>query len=180
MFGDHQASLQFLRAAAVGYVTIGLVPFVLLLGSAWWAARRRGPVTMAAALWAPVGVVAAVLADQPVERLPTVRWTAFHGLVVHGADLPPSSDHAAVAAATAAGLWLVGRTFGLLATGVWAVMVLALTLAGAGAEDIATGTVVGLTVTLSGFVLLEGPLRRFVVRVRRTRLRPIAGSGKQI
>ncbi len=178
MFGDHPASALLLRSAAVEYVTAWLLPFALLLGWAWWSARRRRHATMAAALWAPIGVIAAVLADQPIERLPTVRWTAFHGLVVHSADLPPPSDHAAVAAATAAGLWLVGRRYGLAGTAVWAVMVLSLALAGADAEDIAGGTVVGVTVTLIGFVIFEGPLRRFVARLRRTRLRPIAGDGK--
>jgi undecaprenyl-diphosphatase len=178
MFGDHTASAHLLRSAAVEYVTVGLVPFALLLGWAWWSARQQRHAVMAAALWAPIGVIAAVLADQPIEQLPTVRWTAFHGLVVHSADLPPPSDHAAVAAATAAGLWLVGRRHGLVGTAVWALMALALTLAGADAEDIAGGTVVGVTVTLIGFVCFEGPLRRFVARLRRTRLRPIAGDGK--
>jgi undecaprenyl-diphosphatase len=178
MLSDHLVDGHWLHAAAVGYVTLGPAPFVILLGAAWWAARREHPGVMAAALWAPVGVIAAVAANQLIERMPTVHWTAFHGLVVHSADLPAPSDHSAVAAATAAGLFLVGRRFGLLATAGWAIMALALLLAGADPEDIASGTVIGVTVTLIGFVLLEGPLRRFVARVRRTRLRSLTGAGK--
>jgi hypothetical protein len=178
MLSDHLASGHWLHTAAAGYVTAGLAPFAILLGAAWWTARRDRAVVMAAALWAPVGVIAAVVVNQPIEQMPTVRWTAFHGLVVHSADLPAPSDHAAVAAATAAGLFLVGRRFGLIATAVWAVMALALLFAGADPEDIATGTIVGVTVPLIGFVLVEGPLRRFVARVRRTRFRSLAGTGK--
>jgi membrane-associated phospholipid phosphatase len=119
-----------------------------------------------------------VAANELIEHLPTVRWTAFHGLVVHSADLPAPSDHAAVAAATAAGLFLAGRRFGFAACGGWLVTVLSLALAGATPDDVAGGTVVGVTTTLIGFVLVEGPLRRAVVRLRRTRLRPFTGAGK--
>jgi hypothetical protein len=178
MFGYQPAPAALLHSAAVGYVTIGLVPFALLLWSAWWSARRRPHAVMAAALWAPVGVIAALVINQPIEEMPTVRWTTFHGLVVHSSDLPPPSDHAAVAAATAAGLWLVGWRFGLIGSGVWSIMVLALSLAGADVEDIAGGTVVGVTVTLIGYVVLEAPLCDIVARLRRTRLRPIAGTGE--
>jgi hypothetical protein len=83
-----------------------------------------------------------------------------------------------MASATAAGLFLVGRRFGLAACGGWLVIALALTLGGAEPDDVAGGTVVGVTVTLIGFVIVEGPLRRAVSRLRRTRLRPFTGAGE--
>ena len=99
-------------------------------------------------------------------------------MVRRPADLPAPSDHAAMAAATAAGLFLAGRRFGLAACGGWLAMVLALIVAGAEPEDLAGGTVVGATVTLIGYVLFEGPLRRTVARLRRTRLRSFTGAGE--
>jgi hypothetical protein len=83
-----------------------------------------------------------------------------------------------MAAATAAGLFLAGRRYGAAACAGWLAMVLALVVAGAEPQDVASGTVVGATVTLIGYVLLEGPLRRSVARLRRTRLRPFTGGGK--
>lgn len=178
MFSDHLAVAHRLHAAAVGCARTGPVLFAVLLGWAWWAARRRPASVMAAALWAPAGVIAAVAVNEPIEQMPTFRWTTFHGLVVHSPDLPAPSDHAAVAAAAAAGLFLVGRGFGLVACGGWLVMALALTIAGAEPDDIAGGTVVGVTVTLIGYVLFEDALGRAVARLRRTRLRTFTGAGE--
>jgi hypothetical protein len=178
MLSDHLVAAHRLHTVAVTGARVEPVLLALLLGWGWWAARRERPTAMAAALWAPIGVVVAAAVNQIVERLPTLRWAAFHGLVVHSSDLPASSDYAAVASATAAGLFLVGRRFGLAACGGWLVMALTLTLAGAEPDEVAGGTVVGVTVTLIGFVLVEGPLRRAVGRLRRTRLRSFTGVGK--
>ena len=178
MLSEHLAGVTGLHTPAVACANAGPVLFAALLAWAWWAARRERAAVMAAALWAPIGAVAAVAANEPIERMPTVRWTTFHGLVVHSSDLPAPSDHAAVAAATAAGLSLVGRRFGLAASAGWLVMAAALTVAGAAPDDIAGGTVVGVTVTLIGYVVFEGPLRSAVTRLRRTRLRSFTGGGK--
>jgi membrane-associated phospholipid phosphatase len=177
MLSDHLAVAHRLHTAVVGYARVGPVLLAVLLGWAWWAARSRPAATMAAALWAPVGVVAAMAVNEAIEQMPTLRWTAFHGLIVRSSDLPEPSDHAAMAAATAAALFLVGRRFGLVAFGAWLSMVLALVAAGAEPGDLAGGTVAGTTATLIGYVLLEGPLRRAVARLRRTRLRPFTGAG---
>ncbi len=178
MLSDQIAGAHVLHMTAVACARVEPLLFAALLGWTWWAARRERPAVMAAALWAPIGVVAAVAVNEPIERLPTVHWTAFHGLVVHSSDLPAPSDHAAMAAATAAGLFLAGRRFGLAACGAWLAMVLALAVAGARVDQIAGGTVVGVTVTLIGFVIFEGPLRRAVSHLRRTRLRSFTGGGK--
>lgn len=177
MLSDHLAVGHRLHTAAAGYARVGPVLFAVLLGWAWWAARRRPAAAMAAALWAPIGAVAAVAVNEPIEQMPTFHWTAFHGLVVRSPDLPAPSDHAAMAAATVAGLFLVGRRYGLAAFGGWLTMVLALIVAGAEPADLAGGTVVGATVTLIGYVLFEGPLARTVSRLRGTRLRSFTGAG---
>lgn len=178
MFSDALAGAYRLHTTAVTCARVEPLLLVALLGWTWWAARRERAAVMAAALWAPIGVVLATVANESVERLPTMHWTAFHGLVVHSADMPAPSDHTAMAAATAAGLFLAGRRFGLAAGGAWVLMVLSLALAGAVPDELAGGTVVGVTVTLIGFVLFEGPLRRVVARMRNTRLRTFTGAGK--
>lgn len=178
MFSEHLAGAFRLHTTAVTCARVAPLLLVALLGWTWWAARRERAAVMAAALWAPIGVVLATAANEAVERLPTMHWTAFHGLVVHSGDLPAPSDHTAMAAATAAGLFLAGRRFGLAAAGAWVLTVLSLAVAGAVPDELAGGTVVGLTVTLIGFVLCEGPLRRTVARLRNTRLRSFTGAGK--
>jgi membrane-associated phospholipid phosphatase len=172
MLSDHLAIVHRLHTAAAGYARVGPVVFAVLLGWAWWSARRRPVAAMAAALWAPIGVVVAVAANEPIERMPTFRWTAFHGLIVRSPGLPAPSDHAAMAAATVAGLFLTSRRFGTAACAAWLALMLALAVAGAQPQDLARGTVVGGTVTLIGYVLFEGPLQVAVARTRRTRLRP--------
>lgn len=177
MFHDHPVAAHWSHVVATGWAVTGPALFLLLLAAGWWMARRRRAGVMAAAIWAPVGALAALLIDQPIERTPQVQAPFLHGLV-SGAAMPAPSDHATLAAATAAGLFCVHRGLGALASGAAAVMALSFILAGAAPQDLAGGAVVGATVTLIGFVLLEGPLARMVARSRRTRLRSLTGAGK--
>lgn len=177
MLHAHQVGGHWTHLALVGWATFGPGLYAVLLGAGWWTARHRRAAVMAAAMWAPLGVVAAVLVNQPIEQMPTVRLPMSHGMAGHPAELPAPSDHAAVAAATATGLLLANRRLGLVAGGTAVLMALTFAVGGVPLEDIAGGAVVGVTVTLIGFVLFEGPVRRLVARARRTRLRPIAGPG---
>ncbi|GAB3968838.1 hypothetical protein GCM10029978_039010 [Actinoallomurus acanthiterrae] len=170
LVGGHWSHL-----ALAGWVTFGPILFAALLGTGWWTARHRRAAAMAAAIWAPVGVIAAVLVNQPLEQTPTVRLPIYGA--ARTAALPEPSDHMAVAVATAVGLLLVSRWLGLLAGGAAVIMALTFAIGGVPLEDLAGGGVVGATVTLIGFVLFEGPVRRLVARIRRTRLRPLIGPG---
>jgi hypothetical protein len=174
----HAAAGHLTHLALVGWATFGPLLYAALLVGGWWTARHRRAAVMAAAIWAPLGVIAAVLVNQPIERMPTVPLPMPHGMVARTAELPDPSDHVAVAAATAAGLVLVHRRLGLLAGGAAVIMAAAFAAGGVPVKDLAGGAIVGTTVTLIGFVLFEGPIRRLVARVRRTRLRPITGPGK--
>lgn len=176
MFHDHPVAAHWSHLVAAGWAVAGPALFAVLLGAGWWTARHRRAGAMAAAIWAPVGAVVALLVDQPIERTPQVQAPFLHGLV--SGALPAPSDHATLAAATAAGLFLVRRRLGALASAAAAVMALSFLLAGAAPQDLAGGAVVGATVPLIGFVLLEGPLARLVARSRRTRLRALTGAGK--
>lgn len=177
MFHDHLVAAHWSHMAAAGWALAGPALFVLLLAAGWWSARRRSAGAMAAAIWAPIGVVAALLVDQPIEREPDLQTPFLHGLI-HTAELPAPSDHATLAAATAAGLFFVRRGLSALAATAAVTMALSFVLAGGAAQDVAGGAVLGATVTLIGFVLFEGPLARLVARSRRTRLRSLTGAGK--
>ena len=78
MFHDHPVAAHWLHLVAAGWAVGGPPLFVLLLAVGWWTARRRHAGAMAAAIWAPAGAVAALLADQPLERSPQVQPSALH------------------------------------------------------------------------------------------------------
>ena len=54
----------WLHAPMLDYATYGLAVFAVLLVAGWLLARRRGPRTMAAALWAGAATLLAVAANQ--------------------------------------------------------------------------------------------------------------------
>jgi hypothetical protein len=80
-----------------------------------------------------------------------------------------------MAGAVAAGLWLVSRRLGVLATVAAVVMA-------AGPGDVLAGLVLGAVVTVAGYLLLRELLAAIVARLATTRLRPLltttpAGAG---
>src|SRR4051812_44554196 len=102
------------------YAEYGVVLFAALLLLAWWRARRdRDPATMAAALWAPVGVLVAIGLNQPlVNGFHEARpYTVFpHALVLvsHSPDYSFPSDHAVMAGAATMGVLLTSRRLGVV------------------------------------------------------------------
>src|SRR5512132_4193863 len=57
----------WLHQPALAYASYGVVLFALLLLAGWWAARRRRDAgAVAAALWAPVGMLVAIALNQPL------------------------------------------------------------------------------------------------------------------
>lgn len=58
----------WLHTPMLVYTTYGVVLFAALLLGGWWLARRQAdPGVMAAAVWAPIGVVLAVGINQPIS-----------------------------------------------------------------------------------------------------------------
>jgi hypothetical protein len=55
-----------LRLPMLAYASYGLVVFAALLVFGWWLARRRGPRSVAAALWAGAATPLAVALNQPL------------------------------------------------------------------------------------------------------------------
>jgi membrane-associated phospholipid phosphatase len=156
----------------------GLVAEVVVwLGCWWWSARRRqdgGRAVAAVLLTGAASVLALVLGSQLISPAvarprPFVAMPHVLLLLSHSADGSLPSDHCLIAGAFAAGLLMVDRRWGLVAT------VLALALAFARVycgvhypADVLAGLLIGAAVA----VLLVLALRRPVARA----LRPLAGT----
>jgi len=165
----------WLHAPTKLYATYGVVLFAALLLAGLVVARRRSDRTLAAAGWAPLGVLLAVALNQPLGRLVGERrpYDVHHGLLVlatRSTDVSFPSDHSVMAGAATAGLFLVARRLG------WVSLVLALLMAFARVYiaahypwDVVAGLAFGAAVTLLGWVLLQVPL---VALTRWLRARP--------
>ena len=179
----------FMKVVAVDFV--GLFGLVVLAG--WWQARSgRDPIRgVAAAIWAAVGTLVAVLVNQPIgHAVNRARpYATLHGvevLVSRTQDSSFPSDHAVTAGAATAGIWIVAyyapRVLRWLAA---ASTVLALFIAFArvyvGAHypgDVAAGLGIGAGVVLVGWLILRPVLIAGVGRLAGVRkLRPFVFAG---
>ena len=156
-FARHTA---WLHGAVLGYATYGVVLFVALLGAGVLLRRTGTDRALAAAGWACLAVLLAVGLNQPlVAAFAEARpYTTHPGLLVlahRSSDFSFPSDHAVMAGAAAAALWLVSRALGALATVAALAMAFArVYIAAHYPWDVAAGLVVGALVALLGWVLL--------------------------
>lgn len=164
------------------YANYGVVLFGLLLVAGWWLARSRDARTMAAALWVGAATLIAVALNQPLvhhfhEARPYTDHPHILVLATRSTDYSFPSDHSVMAGAVAAGLWLVDRRLGIIATIAAAVLGFArVYIAAHYPHDVIAGLAVGAAVVLVGWLLLAGPLTWLVERVRATRARPLLAS----
>ena len=177
---DFARSTPWLHGPAALFANDGIVVFAGLLVAGWWIARRNGDSTrMAAALWAPLGTLLAVAVNQPIvamfhEQRPYDALTGILVLAKPTTDPGFPSDHATMAGAVAAGLFLVNRKLGVAAA--LAALLMAFSRVYIAAHyplDVGAGLLLGVGVSLAGWVLLRRVLIRLVDGALGTRLRPL-------
>lgn len=170
----------WLHAPVRGWAEYGVAAFALLLLAGWWLARRSGESTrVAAALWAPMGMLLAIGLNQPLghavaEPRPYTVLPHVLLLVPRTTDFAFPSDHAVMAGAVAAGLWWVDRRLGIVATIAAVLMAFARVYVGAHYPgDVLVGLALGALVTAMGLVVVRPLLVRLVRALGRTRLGPL-------
>jgi membrane-associated phospholipid phosphatase len=164
--------------------TYAMVVYVVLWVGAWWFARRQAsPRTMAAVIWAPIGVLLAeavagplgqaVGEKRPCRTLPDIEAIGKCG---KGSSFP--SDHAVVAGAVVVGLLLVSRRL-LAWVGVLAALLIAVSRLYLGVHyphDTVAGLVLGVGVSLAGWLVVRVVLTRLAAGLQRTPIRPLLAS----
>jgi undecaprenyl-diphosphatase len=169
----------WLHPVVAGYANDGVVLFAGFLLVGWWIARRTNNLSaMTAALWAPLGVLAAVAINQPIaDSINATRpCNALpHIVVLHcNTDGGFPSDHAMMAGAVTAGVWLVNRRLGVVAAIAAIVMALARVYVGAHyPQDVVAGLALGAALSVAGYLLARPLLSWLVLRAKKTRLRPL-------
>lgn len=177
VINDFARDTPWLQPLLAAYANDGALLFVVLLLAGWWVARKStDPMAMVAAVWAPLGVFAALLVYDPiaVSVNETRPCNALHDIVVLHCNTDGGfpSIHAVIAAAVAAGLWVVNRRLGIVAASAAALMAFARVYVGAHyPRDVLAGLALGVAVSLTGYVLMRPALHRLLGFVGRTRLR---------
>jgi membrane-associated phospholipid phosphatase len=177
---DLARATGWLHTPARMWAEYGVVLFAVLLLLGWWRARSIGePARVAAALWAPFGMLLAIGINQPVghlvaERRPYDVLQHVLVLVPRTTDFSFPSDHAVMAGAVAAGVWWVDRRLGMIALLAAVAMAFARVYVGAHYPlDVVAGLTLGAVVTTAGLLAVRPILLRLVLALERTRLRPL-------
>lgn len=167
---DFARHTPWLHGPARLYAEYGVVLFAALLLWSWWRARGADDARrMAAALWAPVGMLIAVglnqlIGAQVAEPRPYAVLPHVEVLVSRSTDFSFPSDHAVMAGAVAAGVLLADRRLGLVAAVLAVLMAADRVYVGAHFPlDVAAGLLVGAGVC-AGSYLLARPLLLWLVR----------------
>jgi undecaprenyl-diphosphatase len=170
----------WLQPVVTAYASYGVLLFAALLLGGWWLARRRASApAMAAALWAPAGMLLALGINQPVAALvgEPRPYTLYPGILVlaqRGTDPSFPSDHAVMAGSVTAALFLVSRRLGVGAALAAVLMAAARVYVGAHfPQDVVAGLLLGASVALGGFRLASGALIRLVMALEAGPVRPL-------
>ncbi|NIH84364.1 phosphatase PAP2 family protein [Amycolatopsis granulosa] len=182
---DFASATPWLHGVVSAYAAYGVVLFAVLMLAGWWIARRQASVAkMAAAIWTPLAMLIALGVNQPVADLvgeprPYARLPGILVLAQRSTDPAFPSDHAVMAGAVTAGLFLVHRGLGAIAAVAAAVMVFARVYIGAHYPgDVLAGLVLGAVVTLLGFLAVRRLLEWLLHLAERSPLRPLLTTAR--
>ena len=174
----------WLHTPMLDYANYGVALFAGLLLVGWWAARSTGDhAKVAAALWTPLGALAALAINQPIvngvrEARPYRVLSSMLLLAHRSSDYSFPSDHAVMAGAVASGLFLVNRRLGIVAALAALLMAFARVYIGAHwPGDVEVGLALGAAVTIGGFKAIERPGVAIVGFFTTTPLRPLMVAG---
>lgn len=172
-----------LHGGLYAYATYGEIVFAVLLVAGWWLARSEGTSQrVAAAGWAVIGTLLAVELDRPILAAvhePRPYSTLPHILVLAARDGASSfpSDHATMAGAAAAALFLVHRALGWVSAAAAVLLAFARVYVAANyPQDVLAGLLLGAAIVLAGYVLLRRVLVRGVDALRGTPLRMLVAA----
>ena len=175
---------QFARATPAlhgflaGYALWG-GPLLLaaLLVLAWWRARDCGPAAVATVVLTGIGAAIALLACQDLlseliaRARPCATLPRLQVLLTCSPDYSMPSDHAAIAGAIAAGLWLVHRRSALAATASGLLLAFSRVYAGVHYPgDVLVGMLLGAVITLVTITVLRRPFTRAATALAGTRV----------
>jgi membrane-associated phospholipid phosphatase len=174
-------STPWLQPLMAAYATEGgLVVFGGLMLAGWWLARRRTDLAaVAAALWTPVGMLLALAINQPItaafaQRRPYMLYPDLLILAQHSLAPGFPSDHAVLAGAVAATLFLVNRVLGWWAALAALVMAFArIYIAAAFPVDVLAGLLFGAVVSVVGYLLVRRVLVSLLGLADPTIFRPL-------
>lgn len=171
---------SWLHGVMITYADYGVLIFAGLLVAGWWTARRTGdPAKTAVALLAGASTLLAVAVNQPIVRAvaearPYTTHPHILVLATRNTDFSFPSDHAMMAGAAAAGLWLVSRSLGIIATIAAVLMGFArVYIAAHYPHDVAVGLLLGAGIAIVVGLTTRGLAARLVTAVGRTRLRTL-------
>jgi membrane-associated phospholipid phosphatase len=183
---DLAQDTPWLHPVAVDFAKYGVVLFGLAVVAAVICSRWYDASTTAAALWTGAGTVLAVGVNQPIgnavgEHRPYDAYPHALLLVAKTTDFSFPSDHAVMAGAVAAGLFLVSRRVGIIAA--VAALVMAATRVYVGAHypwDVVAGLLLGAAVIALGWLLVGSALTSAVRTLQATSLGPLLVAGHPI
>lgn len=171
----------WLHGVLYGYATYGVALFAVLLLAGGWTARRSGDLTrVAAAVWAGLGTIVAVGINQPIvgavhEARPYTAVPSLLVLADRSTDFSFPSDHATMAGAVAAGLFLARRRMLAWIAAAAAVLIAfaRVYIAAHYPQDVVAGLAVGAVAVLLGWIPFRRVITGLVRLLGRTRFRPL-------
>jgi undecaprenyl-diphosphatase len=181
---DFARATPWLHSAMLILSTYALVVYAVLWVGMWWVARQQtSPRTLAAVVWAPIGLLAASVVSAPIgaavgEKRPCRTLPNIEVIGKCGKSSSFPSDHAVAAGAVIVGLLLVTRRL-LAWIGVLAALLIAFSRLYLGVHyphDTLAGLALGAGVSLAGWLVLRGSLTRIAARTSGTKSpTPVSG-----